>query len=97
MNKQAFVTCLLVMTLSATAHADVPNEPCEGKDEGDTCELDDGGQGVCDAEGSCVAESDAADDDGCSVSRVGTRVAAGAFSAAALAGVALVARRRRKA
>ena len=94
MTKISIIATILTLSLSMTAYADVPNEPCDGKDEGATCELDDGGQGVCDADGACVAE---ADDEGCSVSRMSTRVAAGAFTAAALAGLALVARRRKRA
>jgi hypothetical protein len=94
MKRSAILWSLLVMSISPAAYADVPNEPCDGKEEGDVCERNDGGAGVCDANGQCVAE-DEDDGGGCSVTGLGTKVAAGSLSLAALAGLAMVARRRR--
>ena len=64
MKRSAILWSLLVMSISPAVYADVPNEPCDGKEEGDVCDMNDGGAGVCDADGQCVSEDEAG---GCSV------------------------------
>ncbi|MFO0550506.1 MAG: hypothetical protein U0271_19080 [Polyangiaceae bacterium] len=96
MQKASFLMVLAFATFTAlpSALADIPNDPCTGKADGDACTLDNGDDGVCDS-GTCVAD----DDDGCSVGSLSTsrgRLGAIAGSICAVLGVAVVLRQARR-
>ena len=88
---------LALLTTTSRAVADVaPENPCSGKDEGDSCETTMGKDGVCEEQNTgleCVADSDDGD---CSVQTTGSdsrdAVAIGLCAAALL----VTASRRRK-
>ena len=82
----ALASVLLLAT--STASADMPSGPCADAENGDSCELDGGGEGVCE-NGDCVAD----DDEGCSVARVGAPIGAGSLSLLSVSAL-LIARRR---
>lgn len=81
----ALASVLLLAT--SIASADMPSGPCADAENGDSCELDGGGDGVCE-NGDCVA-----DDEGCSVARVGAPIGAGSLSLLSLAALILARRR----
>ena len=76
--------------LIATAAADVatpPPNPCDEREQGDSCTTEEGDDGTCKG-GTCVADSD---ESGCST--LGARTAAGGATLLAL-GLLAVGRRR---